>query len=440
MRAPTIADAGVSATSRIVAIAIAGVLLCATLLALWFRDVPGPTLPAFIPICATVWYCFDLLTAFLLYAHYRVTGRTVFLVVACAYCITGLLGLPYLAAFPRVFFTGPSLEQVSISLWLIWHALFPIVIGGYFLADPELRGRSIDPLAIERAGWQVMTGVVVFCAAISAAIWLGHGGLPHFVDSGHFTTTYTRFAAPMVAVLSVVACVALFARTRQPTKLHVWLAVALFTTALDSILNAESSVRYGVSWYVGKLETLITATLLLGVLLQEIAILYEQISAFTAYDPLTGLRNRRSFDDAAAWMLSVCRRRDWPFAVMMIDIDHFKRFNDSFGHPAGDQCLKSVASALRAGLSRGSDLVARYGGEEFVVMLADVDAERATEVAERLRRAVSDGPGTTISIGLVWAACADREAGVDNFLVRADAALYEAKSSGRNRCVTALTA
>ena len=156
-------------------------------------------------------------------------------------------------------------------------------------------------------------------------------------------------------------------------------------------------------------------------------------------DGLTGVYNRR-------WLLDRCDRLaaraavdGAPFALFMLDVDHFKKFNDTYGHPAGDAVLVAVAKALVACV-RPSDHVARYGGEEFVVVLPGTILERAREVAERTRTAVSqlevrgtDGaplPTVTISIGVVALSV---EAALAPLIARADALLYEAKKNGRNR-------
>jgi diguanylate cyclase (GGDEF)-like protein len=154
-------------------------------------------------------------------------------------------------------------------------------------------------------------------------------------------------------------------------------------------------------------------------------------------DPLTGAFNRRSFLEFAGKEEARARRGGNKFAVLMIDIDHFKRVNDTYGHPAGDRVIKSLADICARTL-RPSDVIARYGGEEFVVNLPDTDQRQASLVAERLRFAVADakvpseqGPiAFTVSIGV--ATCSD-ETPLDAAIAEADKALYRAKKNGRNR-------
>ncbi|GBD42163.1 Diguanylate cyclase VdcA [bacterium HR39] len=153
-------------------------------------------------------------------------------------------------------------------------------------------------------------------------------------------------------------------------------------------------------------------------------------------DPLTGLWNRRHLGEELARIAAEGR----PASLLLVDLDGFKRFNDSYGHLVGDRVLRAVAEILRRHVKEG-DVVARWGGEEFAVLLPETDEERAVEVAERLRaelagrRLRNRGTGeelgrVTLSVG-VAERLADEE--VDSWIARADAALYRAKRSGRNR-------
>jgi diguanylate cyclase (GGDEF)-like protein len=126
-------------------------------------------------------------------------------------------------------------------------------------------------------------------------------------------------------------------------------------------------------------------------------------------------------------------------------VDHFKAFNDHYGHPAGDQCLRLVARALQAALSHDQGLVARWGGEEFIVVLPDSNPARALAQAELMRKAVmrlamrheasSASDHVSVSIGVAEPALVRDEAAIDRLIRQADAALYQAKQQGRNRCV-----
>ena len=162
-------------------------------------------------------------------------------------------------------------------------------------------------------------------------------------------------------------------------------------------------------------------------------------------DALTGLHNARFFDSFLEQQLLATERDSEPLGLIMMDIDHFKQFNDTHGHPAGDEALRAFGRVVRATL-RASDVVARYGGEEFIVALPGAGQEETRRVAEKLRAAVAEmvieiGPGryarTTISLGVVAtdAQRLDRK----GLVAMADAALYRAKEGGRNQVAMAPT-
>lgn len=163
------------------------------------------------------------------------------------------------------------------------------------------------------------------------------------------------------------------------------------------------------------------------------------------HDGLTGIANRRAFDETLKLEWRRAMRDNLPLSLLMVDVDHFKHYNDNYGHLAGDECLKKVASAMSDQMQRASDVVARYGGEEFAVILPNCTTEGATVVAERLRKAVeelaipfinSELGHVTVSVGV--ASVLPSPAG-DNWqlISTADSALYRAKASGRN-CAVAL--
>jgi two-component system, cell cycle response regulator len=166
---------------------------------------------------------------------------------------------------------------------------------------------------------------------------------------------------------------------------------------------------------------------------EEIVAQAERLEALLFEDPLTGLANRRSVLTNLAGMVSGARRHDRPLTVAIVDIDHFKRVNDTRGHAAGDRVLAAVAHALREHL-RAEDQLGRLGGEEFLALLPDSDARAAHKACEKLRANVAE-VGVTVSIG--WATWAGEDP--DELLGRADDALYTAKARGRDCVVGAAT-
>lgn len=168
------------------------------------------------------------------------------------------------------------------------------------------------------------------------------------------------------------------------------------------------------------------------------------LQSLAVKDGLTGLANRRSFDEKleAEWLHN--QREGTSMAVLLVDVDHFKLYNDTYGHQKGDSCLKAVAGAIDAQVFRPTDLAARYGGEEFAVIMPNTDLEGALHVAERIRTAVhalhlpheasTTSDRVTLSVGAAALVPNDQRR-VEDLVAAADGALYRAKHQGRNRVV-----
>jgi diguanylate cyclase (GGDEF)-like protein len=165
------------------------------------------------------------------------------------------------------------------------------------------------------------------------------------------------------------------------------------------------------------------------------------LNAQAMQDGLTGLANRRTFDEMILREFRIAAWTGQPISMVMIDIDHFKDYNDSYGHPAGDECLRTIARTVQGCIRRAGDLVARYGGEEMVVMLPGLDAARAKALAETMRQAVHDlalphvgsvHKFVTLSAGVATYSPRRSVGGWRALIERADAALYRAKAKGRD--------
>ncbi|AKS43410.1 ligand-binding sensor domain-containing diguanylate cyclase [Wenzhouxiangella marina] len=165
----------------------------------------------------------------------------------------------------------------------------------------------------------------------------------------------------------------------------------------------------------------------------ELAAANRKLENMANVDGLTGVANRRRLDEYLAEAWQRCQDRACDLAVVLIDVDHFKRYNDTHGHQAGDEALRQVADLLARHLRRNEDVVARYGGEEFMVVLPAADRERAAEVAEHLRQVIESGPlGLTASLGVASVKPGPKRS-LKALIERADQALYRAKDGGRNR-------
>ena len=177
----------------------------------------------------------------------------------------------------------------------------------------------------------------------------------------------------------------------------------------------------------------------------EISISKENLKTLGLIDPLTGVNNRRFFEQRLIEEVSSVIRANAEISCLFIDIDHFKKVNDNYGHQAGDEILRGVAQIIRE-LVRSTDVVARYGGEEFIVLLSHKGKQKAAEIAERIRKTIEQRIFTdpqhgeikvTTSIGINSLNTTEHEGEVKDvaslFVVRADRALYQAKNSGRNK-------
>jgi len=175
----------------------------------------------------------------------------------------------------------------------------------------------------------------------------------------------------------------------------------------------------------------IAVSILLGALLwllAQVGALYREVGRLARTDALTGVANRRAWDDELPRELARAARSGEPLCVALLDLDHFKAYNDRHGHQAGDRLLKAAATAWQGRL-RKTDLLARYGGEEFAVLLPDCGLANGMEIAERLRTAQPEG---TCSLGVAaW----DGQEEATALVARADRALYAAKKAGRDRCL-----
>ena len=238
--------------------------------------------------------------------------------------------------------------------------------------------------------------------------------------------------------------------SRFHSMLDLWLAVACLSMFADVTLQ-HFARQFTAGWYASRVSILLAASAVLCVLLFQTATIYAQL-AVTAErlrnesltDVLTGLANRRSFDQRFSEMLRDCARASQPLALLMIDVDNFKAYNDTFGHQGGDDALRTIAHVLLNNATRALELVARIGGEELAVILPDVDLAGALVVAERMREAVyaiglpagsgAQHPLVSISIG-VSATRYPAGTSADDLVSVADRALYRAKEGGRNRAV-----
>ncbi len=222
----------------------------------------------------------------------------------------------------------------------------------------------------------------------------------------------------------------------------------IFVTARDSGSDEELGLNLGAVDYIAKpfKPAIVRARVRTHMNLKRKTDLLER---YARLDGLTGIPNRRDFDETFDTEIRQSLRDSRPLSLIMIDIDYFKSFNDHYGHGAGDQCLQKVARALSGGLLRPTDRVFRYGGEEFIALLPDTDTNGSLDVANRMRTLMeglairhansSVAPVVTLSLGIATLEPKPGmtpEAECQSLLKRADEALYAAKWAGRNQTMS----
>lgn len=425
------------------------VLVTVTLLSARFGDVPGPTFNAFVPIVATAWALADLMTAFLLLAQFYVNGAPLFSVLAAAYGLSGLLTLPYMLAFPGVLRSGalpiPD-QQVSIWFWVLWHVMFPAIVIFSALCDRSLSVRVTSRMWIRNSVWITVSATLGFAAICTAGIFMYRAALPQLIHAGKLGGLFNDVVAPIVAGVNLIGCLLLFQRGRKLTTLQLWLSVVMFTAMLDGVLNATSHSRYTYGWYIGKVSTVTTASVVLAILLSEVTGLYRRLAQMATIDPLTQLFNRRAFEEHMQLVTTHARRHSAGLGLLVIDVDYFKGYNDQYGHAEGDECLRRLAAVLRSAATRPLDHVARFGGEEFVVIVPETPPEGAVSIAQRIIARVEEAAipyadyavgHVTVSVGVGYVLDA-RGSEAANLFEVADRALYDAKRGGRNRYVASI--
>lgn len=435
---------------RLATVATAAAIVI-TIVAIWpFLTMKGAVVHPFMPIFATSVALSEGLTAFLLWTQYRISGRLYFAAIASAYAFISVTAAFHLAVYPGVFSAespDPAERQTAIWTWLLWRGGFALLVA------ISLTARTRAPITNLRQRFSYGLLTIGGSAALSAMLCLGaiagRKTLPGLVESaGSYRHLSPNVATLSVAGICLTALAIHFAVTRLRTLLDLWLTVALFAGIADVALTLGAGARYSLGWYAARTASMVSASALLGMLMYETSRTYSKLADahralkdFSVHDGLTGVFNRAYFDERYPQELAKATASADPLAILLVDVDHFKAYNDAFGHLAGDECLRRIAQALNKGLMRPEHFVARYGGEEFVIVLPACDTLAGVTTAERLRRSVADlemaapasgAPYVTVSIGH---ASARSGTGVPpaTLLANADAALYRAKTLGRNR-------
>lgn len=335
-----------------------------------------------------------------------------------------------------------------------------LATGGHILAVIVLFGLGL--LGVSELGREEAVTVVATMLGLQGFLWVvaRQGWAEDVPWDPHF------IYLPMLVSAGLFALYMYVAPESRYLMLMAWFVSLLFTTGLAGFREVFSlgllmtALYMGVLWLIsrgGREVSLAFEGVHAGVFLainayaglvfgrlqkqrREMKELREKLARRAITDPLTGLPNRRYLDEYLEAELARIRRYGGQCALILIDVDNFKNYNDTLGHLAGDDVLRSLADVLQEHL-RVSDVAARYGGEEFAVMMVNIDRGEAVEAAERLRRVIEHHdfareeiqPGGNLTVSLGVAGCPSDGDTAEALMREADAALYRAKREGKNQ-------
>ena len=440
---------------RLFASLCAAMLILAAVLVLPHASQPAPRVPLLVPVFSSAQATLNAIIAYLVLLQFHMERNDPDALISIAFAYSSLLTLVLLVSLPGVLTSDDHFARLAPALGWLWvaklagHALLillAMLLWRKWPARMAARGQIHGQVAL-------VAFVPVLLAGCACALVNGLASNLPLLQDGQGSYASLARGWPGLFILACWACALLSVLlvTRLRRSFDCWLAFSCLAYLLYLTVNFSSALRFTAGWYLSRLFELTASATLLGALLFEVLRMQRQLKTLyqSAYqisirDGLTGLYSRRYFDTALAHEQQQMAHTRRPLSLLMIDIDFFKRYNDTYGHPAGDDCLRQVAACLQDS-ARSSDIVARYGGEEFAVILPDTDANEARQAAERLRNAImargipAASPAgrerlvVTVSIGLGCRRSDPQAAGETTLIDEADHALYDAKRQGRNR-------
>lgn len=365
------------------------------------------------------------------FAHRRAAGQEWSTIIDAAIVIVGLSLLSW------VFIVSASLHKTSMDLiGLFVVVAYPVgdlaVLGVLVrLLLQQSRERNAALLCIALGLMLFLFGDLAWALVFRFNVKLA--GLEHTALESVFLAAFACFGAAAVHpdAADIAKPIPERGRGVSPALLLV-LAITSLTPSMLLLYQARSgAVTNGIAIGISSAGLFLLVVVRVTGLLRKVESQARQLDLLSRTDELTGLCNRRAWTNELQLAMEAARRWKLPLAVALLDFDHFKAFNDAFGHPAGDRLLKGASGAWRAAL-RTPDVLGRYGGEEFILIAPNTTLEGARALLDRLRPLMPSGQ--TFSSGLaLW----DRAEAADQLLLRVDQALYRAKEQGRNRTVLA---
>lgn len=402
-----------------------------------------PEVPAFVAICGISIFWATLQTSILLFNQSKLTGDSPLTFLASIYIFVSLCALARMLTLPGVFLFKETLtedSQIAAYIWLIWYGFFPLGIICY-----SLQKQGIGRISMHSAV-MIFRFTPLFTISLICLFAFFDQSLPPLIQKNDYSSTL--FVDYFILFLNCLAFLALiFIRNAQKVRQDLWLILAVMIHTLDVIYGFLGEARYTVGWYLALVYNVLSSSIILMVLiyhLVNVARFMHQdnnnLLDASETDSVTGVANRRKFDKILRSSWETAIHQNHTICLLFIDIDHFKSYNDCFGHLMGDDCLKKVAYELNSISRRKEDLFARIGGEEFAFIIYNADdsvclriAEEARSRVEQLQISAPYSPHSFVTISIGKSIGHPRNYNYLDLMQQADKALYQAKLHGRNQ-------
>jgi diguanylate cyclase len=416
------------------------------------RTIWGP-MRAFIPAYQTALILAYAMTGYLMFGHYQATRSRALLYLSGGFFYTAGIVTAQFLSFPGLFLPEGRLiggPQTAVWLWCLWH-IGPVVGILLYAISAQRNGNAVDSSEGPAVALQFVAVVLGLLGLSIFAVTTLHDLLPVMDQNGDYQRITTSGVAPGIQAAIAATLVVLWRTGKFRTELNLWLSVALVALIFDDTITMVGGARQSGGWYVGRINALISAAVMLWVYVYEINRVYKKVAAdaralrasnsqlTTAVgraqlDSLTHLPRRALFMDQLRGLQAEQRRNGHALALLFIDLDGFKKVNDTKGHLIGDLVLTQAAGVLRSTIRNG-DVVGRHGGDEFVIALTapldQIDAITSRIAADVIQGIGQLNQGIGCSIGVSQAA--DPYADAQELVQEADAAMYVAKRNGKNR-------